>query len=520
MTQRYTDNELMVWRSAKNVGAVTIGAREICKVCTGGDDLRRSMIAVSQPDGTAGKSYCVNSALPIPPGETGRVCFGPVVLVAYDTGTPAVDAAYGWKDGQGTASKDSNSFIHVLRIVSTTDKLLLGAMIASTQSLWGKLDEALVAGGSATVSVYSDTTTDTGANLEAYAPPEMTGAFPSAGQWVWIEWRKDRWYVRWHRHARKGTLYAALTNADYTTTTLDTGESVTTYAYALPAGVTLPAGTKVIVEPLLDNTWQVIEHDSVSFSVVGKTDASLSYDNTTGVTVSIWRRNASTNALEDSGSDLANVLPPAELGSGLIPAGAWVEVLVSGGKATIVEFPRWHWGTLGSTLSSGNSASVVLPSEAGVITSFDNLLPSGKTIESGAKVKIALNNGDGKWYVTCWYNAATLPNGTTTGDILKWNGTSWEPATPVTINVITSLQFSSGKLQYKDTEITVIAKGTEYAGWKDAGGQTDLATQTVLTDFQVDATNKLIQVKSRSLYVRPAAAESSWTTKHTGTECE
>jgi hypothetical protein len=385
---------------------------------------------------------------------------------------------------------------------------------------YGKLDGALVAGGSATVSIYSDATTDSGVNVTAYAPPEMTGAFPSAGQWVWIEWRKDRWYVRWHRHARKGTLYSALTNATYTTTTLDTGESVTTYAYALPDGVTLPAGTKVIVEPLLDNTWQVIQHDSVSFTVVGKTDASLSYDNTTGVTVSIWRRNASTNAKEDSGVDIANVLPPAELGSGLIPAGAWVEVLVSGGKATIVEFPRWHWGTLGSTLSSGNSASVVLPSEAGVITSFDNLLPSGKSIESGAKVKIALNNSDGKWYVVMWYNAATLPNGTTTGDILKWDGDSWEPAAPVTLNVITSLQFSSGKLQYKDTEITVIAKGTEYAGWKDAGGQTDLATQTVLTDFQVDATDKLIQVKSRSLYVRPAAAESSWTTKHTGTECE
>ncbi len=129
MTQQYTDLELMSWRPAKNVGSATINAREVCKVCTGGDSLDRSIVAVKQPDADEGKTYCVNGPTPIAVGAYGRVCFGPVVLVAYDTGTPAIDDQYGWKSGQGTVVKDEGVLFNVLRVVNSTSKLLLGSII-------------------------------------------------------------------------------------------------------------------------------------------------------------------------------------------------------------------------------------------------------------------------------------------------------------------------------------------------------------------------------------------------------
>ena len=126
MTQHYTDTELMTWRPAKNVGSVAINAREVCKVVTGGDSLKRSIVAVQQPDSSAGQNYCVNGPMTIPPGGFGRVCFDPVVLVAYDSGTPAIDEAWGWKAGQGTVSKNSNPLVTVMRIVDPDAKVVMG----------------------------------------------------------------------------------------------------------------------------------------------------------------------------------------------------------------------------------------------------------------------------------------------------------------------------------------------------------------------------------------------------------
>ena len=54
----------------------------------------------------------------------------------------------------------------------------------------------------------------------------------------------------------------------------------------------------------------------------GKLDANLLYDDTTGVTVTIW----SGNPLADSGRDIENVLPPPVLASGQLDSGDWVKI--------------------------------------------------------------------------------------------------------------------------------------------------------------------------------------------------
>jgi hypothetical protein len=171
MTKHYTDLELMTWRPVKNVGSATINPREVCLVCTGGDSLDRSITAVKQPTSTAGKTYCVNGPTPIAASRFGRACFGPVVLVKYDTGSPATDDRYGWKDGQGTVVKDSNALFNVLRVVDTTNKLMLGAIFTSAGICIGKLDGSLSQGSYATVSKWTcagGSFSDTGDNVTAY----------------------------------------------------------------------------------------------------------------------------------------------------------------------------------------------------------------------------------------------------------------------------------------------------------------------------------------------------------------
>ena len=45
------------------------------------------------------------------------------------------------------------------------------------------------------------------------------------------------------------------------------------------------------------------------------------------------------------------------------------------------------------------------------------------------------------------------------------------------------------------------------------------ATEDVLTDFQVDAENQKLQIKTRQMLIWPLADETEWTDKHTGSVC-
>lgn len=63
---------------------------------------------------------------------------------------------------------------------------------------WGKLDGALAAGGSATVSIWrGDPLADTGENVTAHAPPLLTAGSIASGNWVRVTWypHSSKWYV-------------------------------------------------------------------------------------------------------------------------------------------------------------------------------------------------------------------------------------------------------------------------------------------------------------------------------------
>ncbi|MCX7428918.1 MAG: hypothetical protein NTW96_25235 [Planctomycetia bacterium] len=75
---------------------------------------------------------------------------------------------------------------------------------------------------------------------------------------------------------------------------------------------------------------------------------------------------------------------------------------------------------------------------------------------------------------------------------------------------------TGGALQYKTTPALVFVVGDEDAEWADVAGQASIATQTVVTGFQVSGL--ALQTKTRSIYADPAGDETEFNTVHTGTD--
>lgn len=119
-----------------------------------------------------------------------------------------------------------------------------------------------------------------------------------------------------------------------------------------------------------------------------KLDAALDYDDTTGVTASVWKG----NPLADTGDDIKNVLPPATMTEGTIPGDA------------------------------GGDCPFVL-----------------------------IGQIDGQWHVLYDPNAE-LPEGTTTNDMLRWNDTTGEwvivSAPSTSGNFVLTVQ--SGTMQWEE----------------------------------------------------------------------
>jgi len=113
----------------------------------------------------------------------------------------------------------------------------------------------------------------------------------------------------------------------------------------------------------------------------------------------------------------------------------------------------------------------------------------------------------------------SLPDGNAALDALLWNATDgvWEPAATTTVSVVTAVQKSAGKVQIKTRTVRVLSAAAESA-WTDVGGQS-MVTLTVLTGWRVDGLN--FQTTSKPIYVDSAGGDSpTWITQHTGTECE
>ena len=129
----------------------------------------------------------------------------------------------------------------------------------------------------------------------------------------------------------------------------------------------------------------------------GKLDADLDYDDTTGVTFSIWELNAS-NAWADTTVNISNVLPPFELAHAMVPSGVKVAVEQRNGKWFVSQFPHVYEGTLAADLTvAGGTATVTVGSDSFTGCKKPNTLAA--TIPSASAVTITLES-DGFYHVT------------------------------------------------------------------------------------------------------------------------
>ena len=71
----------------------------------------------------------------------------------------------------------------------------------------------------------------------------------------------------------------------------------------------------------------------------GKLDADLEYDDSVGVTVSVWVWDDDTSAMVDSTTDITPVFPPLTMESGTIDSGSWVRVESIGGRLYVTMAP-------------------------------------------------------------------------------------------------------------------------------------------------------------------------------------
>lgn len=142
------------WKQWRNDGATEVGPFEVFRI-TGNEVIGDENVALGElPSTTFGRSYAVNGPMAVPASGYGVYQSGPEVLVAYDTGTPAVGDSYGPKPSQGTVVKNYPATCECLGIVDSTNKIMR-ARWHPIDHIIGKLAGSLSQGSTATVNVWA-----------------------------------------------------------------------------------------------------------------------------------------------------------------------------------------------------------------------------------------------------------------------------------------------------------------------------------------------------------------------------
>jgi hypothetical protein len=125
---------------------------------------------IAKPSTTFYREYIVNGSVAVANSSAGIYQKGPEVLVAYDTGTPAVGEGWGPKPGQWTISKNYPQTCCIAGITDAVNKIVL-ANLQTINEVIGKLDTALSQGSLATVNVWAgagNSEFDTNMDITAY----------------------------------------------------------------------------------------------------------------------------------------------------------------------------------------------------------------------------------------------------------------------------------------------------------------------------------------------------------------
>ncbi len=165
------------WMPWRNDGSTEIGPYEIFQK----NDVELvdgECVTLGERPTASGKHYAVNGPMAVAPGGYGDYHPGPEVFVACDA-APEPGELWKPKAGESKATKGSGAW--ALRIIGVWQAEYNNAKAVietAAHALIGKLDEALEAGGSATMSIWTGepgSESDSGEDEEVYDWLEKAG---------------------------------------------------------------------------------------------------------------------------------------------------------------------------------------------------------------------------------------------------------------------------------------------------------------------------------------------------------
>lgn len=148
-----------------------------------------------QPSTTFTRRYAVNAGVDVPANGGGVCCFEGPALMAFDSGTPALDDCYGPKPGQWTLSKGFPTITVVDGVRNSTDKYLLGSVHVIT-TLLGKTTGSVTAlTGTTSYKIYSGTAGSESDAGFTTVPSAICRVAISSGKWIMLQWINNSWEI-------------------------------------------------------------------------------------------------------------------------------------------------------------------------------------------------------------------------------------------------------------------------------------------------------------------------------------
>lgn len=155
---------------------------------------------VKRPGTTYYEDWLVNGDAPVSDQAYGMAQLGPVVVFAYDSGSPTAKSIYGPKPSQFTGSAGYAGLLRTIKIIDSTNKWAKGFLYSPITALLAKADSGVTARsgttpGSGTVSIWcnvSGTLTDTTMDVTAY---NMSGGAVASAAYIQIKLIGGQWWV-------------------------------------------------------------------------------------------------------------------------------------------------------------------------------------------------------------------------------------------------------------------------------------------------------------------------------------
>ena len=150
---------------------------------------------IAKPSTTFTRLYLVNGPAPLYQNAVGPAQRGPIVKVAYDSGTPAAGDGWGPKAAQWTVTKNYPAAISIHGVADSTNKYAVGRL-GPINSVIGELHADISSGSNVQVDIWGGAGNSeaaiTSLHIQGY---DWVGQAQSSGTKVFCQWIDGIWYI-------------------------------------------------------------------------------------------------------------------------------------------------------------------------------------------------------------------------------------------------------------------------------------------------------------------------------------